>query len=247
MQVTLLDYTGACSPNPGRYAASILLYTKSTRLQMSPDLLNAIDQLPDDEMLFNLRLMADTNPGSWEFVYLTFYIGDATRALQQQLTRTRTASYAIQTTRLVDMSNFKYETGPTIKGVIDREVVYDSTMRMINNGYKELVKQGAEIEDIRGLLPLNTISNINMSINLRNWVNLVRKRESIRVQTPYRQMVDMMVMEVEKVYPWVYLFVKNDETKARKDLQLMIYENKKLTADEKTAMIKKLDIIMKDL
>jgi thymidylate synthase ThyX len=247
MQVSLIDYTGACSPDPGRYAATILLYTKSTRLQMSPDLLNTIDQLPQDEINFNLRLMADTNPGSWEFVYLTFYIGEATRALQQQLTRTRTASYAIQTTRLVDMSNFKYDTGPSIKGNIDREVVYDSAMRLTNNAYKELIKQGAEIEDVRGLLPLNTLSNINMCINLRNWVNMVRKRESIRVQTPYRHMVDMMVIEVEKVYPWIWMFVKNDEMKARKDLQNLIYENPALSNDEKTAMIKKLDIIMKDL
>jgi flavin-dependent thymidylate synthase len=247
MQVTLLDYTGAGSENPGRYAASILLYTKSTRLQMSPDLLQEIKEKSDEEIMFNLRLMADTNPGSWEFVYLTFFIEDATRALQQQLTRTRTASYAIQTTRLVDMRDFKYDTGPSIKGNIDREVVYDYTMRTINHAYKELIKQGAEIEDARGVLPLNVYSNINMSINLRNWVNLVRKRESIRVQTPYRKMVDMMVMEVEKVYPWIYLFVKNDELKARKDLQQMIYDNNKLSGEEKTAMIKKLDIIIKDL
>jgi thymidylate synthase ThyX len=247
MQVSLIDYTGAGSPDPGRYAARILLYTKSTRLQMTPDLLTTIDQLPQEEINFNLRLMADTNPGSWEFVYLTFYIGNATRALQQQLTRTRTASYAIQTTRLVNMSDFKYDTGPSIKKNVDREVIYESTMRYIQHAYKELVKNGAEIEDVRGLLPLNTLSNINMCINLRNWVNMVRKRESIRVQTPYREMVDMMVMEVEKVYPWIWIFVKNDEMKARKDLQNLIYENPALSNDEKTAMIKKLDIIMKDL
>lgn len=246
MNVTLLDYTGAGSDNPGKYAASILLYTKSTRLQMSPDLLTEIKEKSDEEIMFNLRLMADTNPGSWEFVYLTFFIEGATRALQQQLTRTRTASYAIQTTRLVDMSNFKYETGPSINNDIDRKIIYDAAMDEINKAYKWLIKQGAEIEDIRGLLPLNTYSNINMCINLRNWVNLVRKRESIRVQSPYRQMLDKMVIEVEKVYPWVFLFVKNDEMKARKDLQNMIYDSD-LGDELKTAMIKKLDIIMKDL
>jgi flavin-dependent thymidylate synthase len=247
MQVTLLDFTGACADDPGRYAASILLYTKSTRLQMSPDLLQEIKEKPDEEIMFNLRLMADTNPGSWEFVYLTFFIEGATRALQQQLTRTRTASYAIQTTRLVNMSDFEYDIGPSIANDVDRRIIYDAAMNEINKAYKWLVRQGAEIEDIRGMLPLNVYSNINMSINFRNWVNLVRKRESLRVQTPYRKMLDMMVMEVEKVYPWAWMFIKNDEMKARKDLQLMIYENKALSNEDKTTMIKKLDIIMKEL
>jgi hypothetical protein len=52
---------------------------------------------------------------------------------------------------------------------------------------------------------------------------------------------------VEKVYPWFYLFYKNDAFKARKDLQDLIYENGKLDAEEKVNMVKKLDIMMPDL
>jgi flavin-dependent thymidylate synthase len=246
MQVNLIDYTGACSPNPGRYAATILVYTKSTRLEMTPSLLDTIDQLSEDELMFNLRLMADTNPGSWEFVHLTFSIMNVTRAFTHQLVRTRTASYAQQTMRILNVAGWKYDTGQSIKGDIDKEVVYDSTMRLIDNAYKELIKLGADIEDARGILPTNIFTNINISINFRNFVNLVRKRSSGRVSNEYRKVLEQMVIEVEKVYPWSYLFINNNELKARKDLQQMIYDSD-LGSEVKTAMVKKLDIIIKDL
>jgi flavin-dependent thymidylate synthase len=248
MNVTLINYTGCGSKDPGRFAANVLLFTKSTRLQMSPSLMEEIEKMSETEVMFNLKLMSDTNPGSWEFVNLHFLLENVTRAFQQQLTRTRTASYAIQTTRLLDMRNFKYDIPHAIAN--DKTIVgaYKNTMENTAMCYKFLVDDAKiETEDARGILPLNMYSNINMSINMRNWINLVRKRESIRVQTEYRKVLDHMVMAVEKVYPWIYLFVKNDEMKARKDLQNMIYENDKLSAEEKTAMVKKLDIIMKEL
>lgn len=247
MQVTLIDYTGACSQDPGRYAASILVYTKSTRLQMSPGLLDAIDQMPYDELMFNLKMMADTNPGSWEFVYLTFLIEGVTRAFTHQLVRTRTASYAQQTLRVLDVTGWKYATGPSIANDPTVKGAYHNTMDNTAQCYKFLLDAGVNIEDARGVLPLNILTNINISINMRNWVNLTRKRVSRRVQDEYTKVVEAMIIEVRKVYPWIDIFVNNNETKARKDLQDMIFEHEKLTKEEKTNMIKKLDIIMKDL
>jgi thymidylate synthase ThyX len=82
-----------------------------------------------------------------------------------------------------------------------------------------------------------------MFVNMCNFINLVRKRVSRRVQDEYRNVMDAMIIEVEKVYPWFYLFYKNDAFKARKDLQDIIFENKKLSSEEKLDMVKKLDII----
>jgi thymidylate synthase ThyX len=160
--------------------------------------------------------------------------------------RTRTASYAQQAMRIVDMSDgpgWTYGVGTT---TINNER-YVSVMDIIADNYEKLLKEGVRVEDARGILPTNIHTNINMAINMRNWVNLVRKRASARVQDEYHRVVDQMVIEVEKIYPWIYLFVKNDELKARKDLQNMIYDNNKLTSEEKVDMVKKLDIIIKDV
>jgi flavin-dependent thymidylate synthase len=202
--------------------------------------------MPDKEVTFNLRMMANTNPGSWEFVDFKFLFEGVSRALQQQLTRTRHAAYAIQTLRVVDVKKWEYETGPSIKGDIDRSVVYDSTMRNIDHAYRELIKLGAEVEDARGLLPLNIKTNMCMKIDMRNFITLSRKRMSGRVQNEYRLLMEAAIIEVEKIYPWFHIFYKNDEMKAYKDL-IDLVNDSNLTSEEKTAIYKKLDIIKSGL
>jgi flavin-dependent thymidylate synthase len=246
MKVTVFDYTGAGSLDPARHAASVLLFTKSTRLNMTPDLIEQIKIMSDKEVTFNLRMMANTNPGSWEFIEFKFLFEGVSRALQQQLTRTRHAAYAIQTLRVVDVKKWEYETGPSIKGYADREVVYDSTMRYIDHAYRELIKNGAEVEDARGILPLNIKTNMCMKIDMRNFITLSRKRMSGRVQNEYRHLMDAAVIEVEKIYPWFHIFYKNDEMKAYRDLIDLINDSN-LTPDEKTTIYKKLDIIKSGL
>jgi flavin-dependent thymidylate synthase len=246
MKVTVFDYTGAGSPDPARHAANVLLFTKSTRLNMTPDLIETIKNMPDEEVMFNLRMMSNTNPGSWEFIEFKFLFEGVSRALQQQLTRTRHAAYAIQTLRVVDVKKWEYETGPSIKGNIDLGVVYDSTMRAIDHAYRELIKLGAEVEDARGILPLNIKTNMCMKIDMRNFITLSRKRMSGRVQSEYRHLMDAAVIEVEKIYPWFHIFYKNDEMKAYRDLIDLINDSN-LTPEEKTTIYKKLDIIKSGL
>jgi flavin-dependent thymidylate synthase len=201
----------------------------------------------DYEILKELKEAANTLPSSWEFVQFTFLIEKVTRAFTHQLVRTRTASYAQQAMRIVDVSDFEYATGPSIEN--NKLIVgsYHNTMENARQCYMHLVEAGARTEDARGVLPTNVLTNICMSINMRNFVNLTRKRASRRVQDEYRSVMDAAIIEVEKVYPWFYLFYKNDAFKARADLQDMIYENKKLTSEEQVNMVKKLDIMMPDL
>ena len=243
MQVTLFDGTGFGSPNPERHAANVIVFTRNTRLKMTPGGFSAIQAKEDFEILKELREAANTLPSSWEFVQFTFLIEGVTRAFTHQLVRTRTASYAQQAQRIVEMSDFEYARGPSV----GEQGLYDDTMAMIAKNYKTLIDAGARTEDARGILPTNILTNICMSINMRNFINLTRKRTSKRVQDEYRNVLDACIMQVEKVYPWFYMFYKNDAFQARKDLQDMIFDNKSLSSEEKTNMVKKLDIMMPDL
>jgi flavin-dependent thymidylate synthase len=242
MVVTLIDYTGAGNIDPARYAANILVYTRSTRLKMSPGLLDEIKKKDYLEIVEELKQMADTLPSSWEFIHFIFLIENVTRAFTHQLVRTRTASYAQQAMRIVPMEGFAYEIGPTITSDKDRSDLYIGTMRFINENYKDLIKMGASTEDARGILPTNIHTNINMSINMRNFINMARKRTSIRVQNEYNKVMDAMLIQIQKVYPWFHIFYKNDEVQAMRDLQDMINDNKKLSNEEKMAIFKKIDL-----
>jgi hypothetical protein len=47
---------------------NLLLFTKATRLTMTPGLLEEISNLSEEEKLEQLDYMANTIPSSWEFI-----------------------------------------------------------------------------------------------------------------------------------------------------------------------------------
>jgi flavin-dependent thymidylate synthase len=247
MMVTLIDYTGYGCFDPARRAANLLIFTKSTRLKMHLDLMEEIQNWSHQKVLEELKYMANTNPGSWEFIHFTFLIEGVSRAFTHQLVRTRTASYSQQSMRVVNMEEWTYEIGPSITSNEIRSDVYISTMKMIDAAYKTLIDNGANTEDARGVLPTNIHTNIMITINMRNFINMARKRSSIRVMNEHEKVIDAMVIEIERVYPWFYIFYKNDEVQAMRDLQDMINFNDKLSIGEKNDMFKKIDLLKKEL
>src|SRR6478609_7610290 len=114
-EVTLIDYTGAGSNDP-LYAAKLLVYTKSTRLEQGEDTRMKIFAMDEDELMGEIGYIANTIRSSWEFVDYTFQIRNVTRAFTHQFVRTRTASYAQQAQRVVDMGHFENLVPATVAG-----------------------------------------------------------------------------------------------------------------------------------
>jgi thymidylate synthase ThyX len=79
MKVTLINYT--------HNAMDLLIFTKNTRLTMSPDRLEEIAKWPLERKWNELEYMANTIPSSWEFCDYTFMIEGVTRAFTHQLVR----------------------------------------------------------------------------------------------------------------------------------------------------------------
>ena len=252
MKVSLINYTGIGTVDPSRFAAEQLIFTKQTRLQMTPTLMDEIRLWPYEKVIEELQYMANTIPSSWEFVDYTFLIEGVTRAFTHQLVRTRTASFAQQTMRVLDVTGWDYLTGPTIskndvpiesfKSGDDyaRSKIYHDCMRDIAIAYEGLLKNGATIEDARGVLPTNILTNIVMKINMRNFVELVQKRSSSRVQGEYRDVLEAMKAEVNGVHPWIALFIERTFDRAADELDEAI---RSLNIDnvQRTNMIKLLD------
>lgn len=222
MKVTLLEFTGKGSTNEQWRAADLLIFTKSTRLTMSPGLMEDIAAWPIKKKIEEIEYMANTIPSSWEFVDYTFMIEGVTRAFTHQFVRTRTNSYAQQTMRVLDVSEgmgWDYLTGPSISGEHDKQHIYDETMERIGEVYRELIVYGAKIEDARGILPTNILTNIVCKTSLRTLAETVQKRSSPRTQGEYRDVLEAMKAEVLKVHPWVELFFNRTASKAIEELQ----------------------------
>lgn len=206
MDVQLIDYTGCGSPDPARHAANVLVFTKNTRLEMRAGMMDEIAAWPWEKVKEELAYMANTIPSSWEFVNYTFLINDVTRAFTHQFVRTRTGSYAQQTMRVLNKKGWTYATGPTVaEGELGSS--YDACMDVIADTYDELISHGAKIEDARGVLPTNIHTNIVAKFDLRTLADTARKRASSRTQGEYRDVMDAMLAEVERVHPWASMFL----------------------------------------
>lgn len=244
MQVQLIDYTGAGAADPARHAANVLVFTKQTRLEMKPGLLTEIETWPWEKVLDELSYMANTIPSSWEMCNYTFLVNDVSRAFTHQFVRTRTGSYAQQTMRVLNVNGWDYATGPSIEGDPERQMLYAATMREIADTYDDLVNNGAKIEDARGILPTNILTNIVAKFDLRTLADTARKRASSRTQGEYRQVMDAMLTEVKRVHPWASLFLDRTFDKAAEELEAAIidvFDLEGLDQNEKTRFVKLID------
>ena len=220
MKVSLIDYTGAGQKRPDRYAAAVIIFAKSTRLTMSPGLFDEILTWSDERMESELQYIANTIPSSWEMCHYTFLIEGVSRGFTHQFVRTRTASFAQQTMRVLDVSTgpgWSYHEGPTIQDD-ERSAVYRNTMGTIDTAYKKLIELGAKVEDARGILPTNITTNIMVSMNMRTFVEMVRKRSSPRTQGEYRDVLELMKEVAFSKHPWLEMFVDRTFDKAAKEL-----------------------------
>lgn len=187
-------------------AMDVLLFTKATRLTMSPGLLDEIRAWPIEKKLSELEYMANTIPSSWEFVDYTFLVEGVSRAYTHQQVRTRAASYAQQTMRVLDMGEFDYVYSERIKDDDFAHGIVDLALDSIKQAYRTLIKHGVPPEDARGILPTNIATNIVCKFNLRTLAELARSRTGGRTQGEYQSVINAMLDEALKVHPWAETF-----------------------------------------
>lgn len=188
-------------------AKELLIFTKSTRLTMSPGLMDEIRGWPEEKKLAELEYMANTIPSSWEFVDYVFLIEGVSRAFTHQFVRSRQGSYAQQTMRVLNMGEYDYVYTDRVKADIRARGLVDIANENIRLTYNELIKLGLPAEDARGILPTNISTNIVAKFNLRAFVDLAKSRTGGRTQGEYQKVMNAMVDEVLAVHPWAEKFL----------------------------------------
>lgn len=199
MKVTLISHT----PD----AVNLLLFTKSTRLNLSPGLMDEIRAWPEEKKMQELEYMSNTIPSSWEFVDYTFLVEGVSRAYTHQQVRTRAASYAQQTLRVLNVSDFDYVFTDKNMEDINAFVDIQLCLAAIKSAYRKLIESGQPPEDARGILPTNIATNIVCKFNLRTFVDLAKSRTGGRTQGEYQKVINAMCDEVLKVHPWAEKFL----------------------------------------
>lgn len=178
-------------------------------------------KLSKQEMKRQLEgIASQAHHGVLEFVHFNFRIENCSRALQQQLTRHRTAAFCIESLRVVEPRDFAkkdaYVESKEVSTNLMHKVAYERTMDNIESMYNQLIAMGMKSEDARNVLPLGIHSTMHMSINLRNLMAIVASRLCVESQGEIQLMAKEMVSAVKKEMPLiaeVFLKSKCDQNK----------------------------------
>lgn len=247
MKVSLIDYTGFGHPNP-MFAAALLAYTKNTRLEQGEDGFARFLAMTSEQLEPELKYIAGTLRSSWEFVSFVFQINDVTRAFTHQFVRTRTASYAQQAMRVIDASDNGVLTPAAISAHPNFGILqtWSSAVDDVMDAYKTLLGNGVAAQDARGLLPTNILTNICAKMNLRTLADLVGKRQNLRAQGEYADVVREMARCVLEVMPWTqpFLYPERTQTPALDQmLKAALGARSPIDAPEINAALKELDTL----
>lgn len=222
MKVELIDYTGVGRADQQWHAADVMIFTKQTRLNLSAGLMAEIKAWPAEKKQAELDYMAKTIKSSWEFVDVTFLLSGISRAVAQQVTRTRTASYAMQSMRVTNASEFKIVEGKKLTP--EQLEVYRGAVEGAKQSYVKLVELQTALEDARGIMPLNTECNIVCKYNFRSATDLIKARKSLRAQGEYGEIVREMERLILEVWPWSVPFFESDKDIAVQMLEKVAQE-----------------------
>lgn len=228
-------------------AAALLIFTKSTRLAMnSQGFMEVWERCikEPDWMNDQLDYMSKTIRSSWEFLDITFSIRNVSRACAQQITRTRFTpidgdlfgSYAMQSQRVTDMSEATWHNPFRDQpDSADYEGEFDDYMRQAIDNYKSAIKPtfdpGMNLEDARGVLPVNLHCNLIAKYNLRVLVDLVQARQSYRAQGEFNELAKAMYEQVVEMWPWAEMFFRPKNELATEAYSDVLAEVEALEAD----------------
>lgn len=196
MKVTLIHKT--------EDAEDLLIFTKMTRLSMNAEGMATIRAWPPERKRQELAYMAKTIPSSWEFVHLTFLVEGVSRACAQQMTRTRTASYAMQSQRVTDVRDMNVVR--PFFATDEQRWFWEKGVTTSLNAYNDMVDTGVPLQDARGVLPMNIACNLVAQYNLRAFSDVLKARKSMRAQGEYADVARAMEAATLEAWPWAEPF-----------------------------------------
>lgn len=136
-----------------------------------------------------------------EHVYFTFAIEGVNRALTHQLVRHRIGVvYSQQSQRYVNEKNgFEFEVPQSIQKIDELHNEFYALMQHIQNFYNKAIEYDIKPEDARSVLPNAALSNITLSINLRELIHVCNLRLCTRAQKEIRDLFKEIVKCVKEV------------------------------------------------
>jgi thymidylate synthase (FAD) len=131
------------------------------------------------------------------------------RAIQQELTRHRLASYSVESTRYVNYSKKEGEMTFIKPAIWDKlpdtqHQIYIEHLESAETTYNRLVHLGAKPETARDVLPLALKSEMIMTANLREFLHIIKLRTSSAAHYDIRQLISLIKDQFMITMPWMF-------------------------------------------
>ena len=201
--VRLISYTN--NPEQTIALASRICYANNF-----DNVMKNIDKIDVKKSIQTLILNKHFSP--IEHASFTFHISNISRACMAQLTRHRIASFSVRSQRYINEQNFSYvlPNFNKLKHKYEIKQKYTCLMNSLNDVYKELKTFKVRNEDARSILPNSTTTQLIMTMNARTLHNFFSLRLCKRAQKEIRTVANLMLDEVAKVAPNIFVNVGPD-------------------------------------
>jgi thymidylate synthase (FAD) len=197
MNIELLHHT----PEPERTVAL------AARLCYSP---TGLDELKEkigsgDIRQFIDKIMSLGHHSVLEHASFTFGVEGISRVTSHQLVRHRVASYSQQSQRYVShVERFDAVIPPSIDSNEETKRIFDFTVGVVHQAYKQLVEMGVQPEDARYLLPNATETKVIITMNARELLHFFKLRCCMRAQWEIRSMAVGMLKLAKQAAPTIF-------------------------------------------
>lgn len=183
-----------------------------TLIQATPNPIDLICQIAsicyDSKIVkkkqFVEKLYKSGHHSVFEHIYFTFKIEGISRACSHQLVRHRMAAITQRSQRYCEENGFEVVIPPDIRFEEELDKVYGKEIQKINDLYCELIHlHDVKKEDARYLLPNACTTAMYFSCNLRELIHIANERLCTRAQWEIRQLVTLMIREVDEELRWM--------------------------------------------
>lgn len=109
-------------------------------------------------------------------------------------------------TRYIDYKNFDYVTPKSVLAIDTANDIFTSTMNYISMSLKRLENLGIPREDLSMILPICMTTKVVVRTNLRNLVDMSRKRMCTRAYWEFRELFNDIINALREYSPeWIAL------------------------------------------
>lgn len=149
-----------------------------------------------------------------EHVSLTFSIEDVPVYLVSQLTRHRMASFAVTSFRYNNLTKKDGSTSPLWNTPFEnltheQEAEFNKAALRSFATYDKLIEQGVKPEVARGILPQCMMTNLIMTMNIRELFHFIDLRNCLRADKPVRELAKEILKICDTVDPFLFGFAKH--------------------------------------